>query len=293
MTSKTKKKTPTKKKKRSKSNTKSPKNNTQSIWKETLNECVAGLTDSLFTQFCLSMCYCLFTQFEITKEYFYSPPHMYWICYFVHVNILNNHIWGNTFRNSVNYVYAKSSQNIIRTIFIIFCQYISIFSGVYIWIQLVQYIFADNPILATQLKHLYVGKYEYPNNLTNDKYFQFIWQSFLFQVMDRIVNGIIVTISPLLKRKTVIFDGSWMQVTFRCLVMHYLIVNSRMGVINNANYGFYANLYHWRWSTLDWACLIIPYVAILTFNIIFSNFRFLHNPTYFAGVSRSKKKKKQ
>ncbi len=51
-----------------------------SIWREITNECIAGATDSIFTQFCLVICYYLF-QIDATQKYFKSPDHLYWICY--------------------------------------------------------------------------------------------------------------------------------------------------------------------------------------------------------------------
>ena len=283
------------KKKKTKSKSKSKSNQSlsskPSLIREIVNESIAGFTDSVFTQFCVSICWNLFTEYDSMQNYFHSPMHMYWICYFIHVNILDSIIWGQTYRNSVLYIYDKLHvQSIFRTLTIIFFQYFSVFSGLWASVQFVKFFF-DNTT-ALQLQHSFIGTYEYPLNLSQNQLYTFVWQSILFQIIDRIINGLIVTFRPLLKEKTMIFDGSWMQVTCRCILFHFLIVNNRVGVINNPNYSFYANLFYWRWSVYDWTILTIPYFCIIVFNVLFSNLSILHNPTYFIKVSVASSKKK-
>lgn len=260
-----------------------------SFIREIMSESIAGFTDSMFTQFCLMLCWFSFTRNDWMQNYFESPMHIYWICYFIHVNIIDSYIWGPTYRNSVNYIYDKFHiQSIFRTLFIIFCQYLSVFFGVWSFIKLVKLYYFDDDSTALQLQYTFVGRYEYPLNLSKDELLIFIWQSILFQIIDRIVNGLLVTFRPILKQKTMIFDGSWMQVTFRCIIMHLLIINNRMGVINNPNYSFYANLFYWRWSIYDWIILTLPYLCIIIFNVLFSNLYILHNPNYFIASSKKK-----
>jgi len=262
-----------------------------SLMTEIIRESAAGFTDSFFTQFCVTVCWHLFTGYDFMQSYFNSPMHIYWICYFIHVNIIDSYIWGPTYRNSVNYIYDKFYvQSIFCTLTIIFIQYSSVFIGVWSFIQFVKFYFDD--LTALQLQYTFVGTYEYPLNLSQNELFTFIWQSVLFQIIDRIVNGLLVTFRPLLKEKTSIFDGSWMQITFRCIIMHLLIVNNRIGVINNPNYSFYACLFYWRWSNYDLIILTLPYFCIIIFNVLFSNLSILHNPTYFTKKSIASSKKK-
>merc|ERR1712129_179841 len=131
------------------------------------------------------------------KEYFVGPVDIYWIFYFIHVNILDASIWGNTYRNSTNYIQDKArNNNKMKILFVVICQYVSIYIGLWISIQCAEYIFEQQ--LATELQHLFIGKRDYPNTLSTDDYFTFVWQSICFQISDRFVSGLIITLSPVL-----------------------------------------------------------------------------------------------
>eukprot|EP01084_Bolivina_argentea_P029817 55329_1 len=253
-----------------------------SLWREALNESAAGVTDSLFTQLLLTLCYFLYTRNDFMQKYFHSGYHIYWLFYFIHLNILDSFIWGQTYRNSVAYILDKPKQSILRTLCIIFCQYMSIFAGAWLSIQCVEYIYDEDPTFVTQLTHEFVGVRDRPASWTDFHYIRFICQAMAFQLTDRFVGGIIATFSPLIKRNTIIFDGMWTQTTLRCILMHYLIVSHNpVGIIINANYGFYANLYYWRWSRLDMIILILPYLSIPIWKATFAKLSILHNPNYF------------
>ena len=269
--------------------------NQPSITKEIINESTAGLTDSIFTQFCLAICYYLFNEIDFMQNYFQSTIHIYWIFYFIHVNILDSYIWGSSYRNSVNYIYDKLYiQSIFRTLTVIFCQYLSVYIGVWLSIKFVHFYFnSSDPSLALQLQYTFVGRPEFPSTLSQEQYLTFIWQSLFFQILDRIINGLIMTISPLLKQRTYVFDGRWMQITWRCLFMHFLIVNGRIGVVNNPNYSFYACLYYWRWSLYDIIILILPYCCIVIYKLTFANMAFLHNPGYFVLAKNENEKENE
>ena len=262
--------------------------------KEILNESVAGFTDSVATQFFLVLCHYIYTEYEsLIQPYFISPVHLYWIFYFIHVGIIDSYIWGATYRNSLIYIFARSaSQSKVRTLCVCLTQYASIFAGAWCCCQCVEFVLSDDPHTAKALKLLFVG----PADLAgwdSDRYILFVWQSLLFQVADRLLNGLVVTVSPVLKRRTTVLDGGWIQVTFRCLLMHWLIVHKRYYVIVNPNYGFYGGLYHWRCSLYDLIILSLPYASIVLWNCPFRRLPFLHNPNYFAKKKRKRKRKKR
>lgn len=262
---------------------------TTSFWREVVNESIAGVTDCLATCLCVAVSFWLFNHVEPTKDYFHSVKHVYWVFYFIHVAIVDEYIWSGTFRNSALYIYTRGhSQSRFRTLIIILCQYISIFIGAWMSCKVVEYAFASDKLLQSQLKYNFVGSYEYSLNWQWDDYTLFIWQTIMFQLTDRFLAGFIVTISPLLRRKTTILDGSWMVCTWRCMLAHYLITNNRYSLIVNPNYTFYDCLYHWRWSTRDLLVLILPYICILIWNRTFIHLPFLFNPSYFESITPSK-----
>merc|ERR1719334_1889187 len=254
----------------------------KSLWKEIIHESVAGVTDCLFTCLCVSTSFWLFNRVEPFQEYFHSVKHVYWLFYFVHIAIVDQFVWAGTYRNSALYIYARGhSQSRSRTAIIILCQYISIFLGAWISCKMVENIPIFDEELQSQLVFNFVGHYEHSLDWKMDDYSLFIGQTIVFQVFDRLIAGFTVTVSPLLKKRTVILDGSWMVVSWRCLLAHYLITNGRYSLIVNPNYTFYDCLYHWRWSQRDILVLILPYICVLFWNRTFNHLPFLFNPSYF------------
>jgi len=265
------------------------------FWREILNESVAGMTDCHATLFCVALSYFLFTHFETTREYFYSIKHVYWVFYFVHVAIVGKYIWGDTFRNSVLYIYDRGhSQSRPRTLAVVLCQYFSVFLGAWTSCKAVEYVFSSDDGLGSELVFNFVGAFDFSLDWGPYDYSLFVWQTIAFQLGDRFVAGLTVTISPLLKRHTVILDGSWVVVTWRCLFVHSLIVRGRYSVVVNPNYSFYDCLYHWRWGGKDLITLFLPYICILIWNRSFVHLPFLFNPGYFepAAITGKRTKKK-
>ena len=164
----------------------------------------------------------------------------------------------------------------------------SIFSGLWISIRCVEYIYSNQPIIAAELQHLFIGERDEPNTLSVNQLLSFTWQSLIFQLVDRLINGFIVTLSPLLKRYTMIFDGSWLQITWRCDLMLYLIIDNRTLPIVNPNYSFYACLMYWRWSDYDLIVLMLPYISIIIWELTLGNVHWLHNPKYFTKTKRKR-----
>lgn len=252
------------------------------LWREVVNESWAGITDCLATCFCVALSYGLFFHVDPIKDYFESVKHVYWVFYFIHVGLIDRHIWAGTFRNSALYIYSRGhSQSRFRTLLVILSQYISIFLGAWMSCKVVEYVFASDELLQSRLKYYFVGSPDFTLDWTTDDYYLFIWQTIAFQLVDRCIAGTAVTISPLLRRYTSILDGSWMVVTWRCLFAHYLITNHRYSLVVNPNYTFYDCLYHWRWSRRDLLVLTLPYLCILIWTRTFDHLPFLFNPSYF------------
>jgi len=232
------------------------------VLREGIIEAVAGFTDSIATQVYVLICWYIY-QIAWVPNYFQSPKHIYWIFYFLNMNIFGPMIWGKTWRNSLSYAYSKgSTQSMVHTLIVIFIQYISIFGGLYISIAFIEYFYAEQT--AETLKYLLAGQ---PNGASYSSDIQtvslFIAQSITFQLLDRLIG---VTMTSL--------SGKWIQATYRCLVMHHIIVNQRMFVILNPNFGLYSSLYYWRWNMYDFIVLILPWIVLFIWNNTFSKITF-------------------
>mmetsp|Transcript_59096 Transcript_59096/g.97703 ORF Transcript_59096/g.97703 Transcript_59096/m.97703 type:complete len:289 (-) Transcript_59096:69-935(-) len=279
------------KKKKKKKITKAIKH---SFTREVLGECVAGFTDSVFTQFLLTICYYLFETFDWMRSYFINSTHIYWLFYFVHVNIIDSYVWGQTYRCSTNYVYDKRKQySPLRLLTVVFCQYLFVFLGA--WFSIAVMHASNDASAAINIQSALIGARTDPQNLSFEQQTQFIWQSLLFQIVDRVFAGIIVTISPLLKRNTYnVLDGAWTIVSVRCALAHALTVRHRMGLLLNPNYAVYGGLFYWRWTPYDWICIILPWISLAIYDRMFRNVTFLYNSKYFdSNKTKTRKTRKK
>ena len=234
------------------------------VMKEAAIECIAGITDSIATCFYLLLSWHLFSA-NFTKSYFKSPKHIYYVFYFLNMNYIGPYFWGNTFRNSLAYLYEKGARNNkIHSLIVIFTQYISILIGLYLSIWFIETFYSEQN--AEDLKSVFVGKKEqfdgsFPYKHEMGSITIFLIKTVSFQLIDRVINRVST-------------NGRLLQSVYRVFIAHCLILDQSMFIIYNPNYAFLNNMYYQRWDIYDIIILFIPEIVYFAWNQIFGGIDF-------------------